>query len=367
MKFFRSSKPVKKQPPEYSAFTGEQIPPPPIEGLAALSITDPQFSERMEDVAHFFQGMSHKEVLEFCLGFERPNTPILAEHVVLIAVQCGELYGERRALLDIGVHTVKRRGIQEKFASPGPHSLDIIRNVSYHHIIMQDNAYLVNLRGSPLDSQKTRFGRTRYVDGKEAKVVLENFLRQPVEPLLSRNEYCSVSNKYLVPGACPIVILQDGSWQRHSLLNTLGLEQITGENIVSMISTQRIACETGFGWRDKTFTLGQLATDLKIDFPEFRSAADWAAYSLITSVQMVMLSKIPLAEQPIQSVVNVVMLHSQCNQPLWGSEHYCSRCGHDSHSRKDCRVMQIVRKCPKCAKAGRHPAATTYIPLMCPW
>lgn len=363
---FHSSKPPEKRS-ESSASTGEQTLPPLIEGLATLSITDPLFSERMEDVAHFFQGMNYTETIEFCLGFKRPNTPVLAEHVVLIAVQYGELDGERPALLDIGVHTVKRRGIQENCACPGPHSLNIIRNVSYHHICMQDNARYVNLLGGTLDSQRNRFGCTRFVDGKEAKVVLEGFFRQPVEPLPSRKKCYPVSNKSLVPGACPIVILQDGSWQRHSLLNALSLEQIIGENIISMISTQQIAHETGFGWRDKTFTLGQLATDLKIDFPEHRSAADCAAYSLIMCIQMVMRSKTPLAKQPIQSIVNVAMLHSQCNQPLWGNEHHCSRCGQHDHIRKNCRVMQIVRMCSKCVKAGRHPAAWSHVPQMCSW
>ncbi|EUC43403.1 hypothetical protein COCMIDRAFT_7162 [Bipolaris oryzae ATCC 44560] len=360
MGHFHSSKPP-------SASTRDQVLAPPTEEFPASSIGDLQVSERMQDVAHFFQGMSHTEMLEFCLGFEKPNTPVLAEHVVLIAVQCGELSRERPALLDIGIHTVKRRDMQEKCACPGPHSLNIVRNASYHHMCIQDNARYVNLLEVALDSQKTCFGRTRFIDGKEAKVVLESFLRQPVEPLPTGEEYCAVSNKYLVPGACPIVILQDGTWQRHALLNTLGLEQIIGENTVSMISTLQIAREMGFGWRDKALTLGQLATDLKIDFPEHRSAADFAAYTLITSIQMVMRPKIPLAKQPIQSVINVAMLHSQCNQPLWGNEHYCSRCGQDDHSRKGCCVMQIIRMCSKCAKAERHPAAWSHVAQMCPW
>jgi hypothetical protein len=352
---------------KHNKFASKRLQPSPTESLATLSLTDPQSNECINNVARFFQDMSQTDILEYCLGFDKPSAPALAKHMVLIALECGKLNEEPHSLLDIGLHIVRRQMMQEQCPYYGPHSLNLIRNISYHHMCIQNNAHYVNRLGPALDSQRTRFGNTRFVKGEEAKEVLEEFFHQPVGSVPPQEQDCRIPSDHPVSGPCPIIILNYGIRQRHTLHNNLNLDQSIARNVVATISTQHIAYEKGFDWRPNALKLSQLAKDLKIDFPEHQSAADRAAYSLITAIQMVMRPKIPLAKETIQSVVNVTMLHSQCNTPVWGSEHYCSSCGQHDHSRKDCRIMHIVRVCPKCMKVGKYSAAWFHVQEMCPW
>jgi hypothetical protein len=139
------------------------------------------------------------------------------------------------------------------------------------------------------------------------------------------------------------------------------------KNIVATISAQSVAQEQGFGWRDESITLLQLTNDLGIDYPNSKTAADRAAYTLIDVVQIIMRPRFPRAKESIRFVVNLTMLHSQSLLPTWGKENLCTQCGGHDHRRRACGSLQSPIICTKCAKSRNHFSMYTHMAEVCPW
>jgi hypothetical protein len=336
--------------------TDEEFRPPSIEDTP------------MGEVNSYFRGLKQSEILEYCLGHDKSDDPALARHVVLIALTCGRVDQEPFPMLEIGVHTIKREDVRLNFNYPGPHSANILRNVSYHHMRLSHNAGHVNRLPNPMDAETNRFGSTRFVTLKETSEILEACLTRPIDPGNQKMEYCPLLDEY-VPEPdrfCPVVLLNFDKPQCDLLHETFGLRPWVWQNVVATISTQAIAQEQGFNWRDEPLTLSRLTNDLGIEYPTLTSAADHAAYTLIDAIQMVMRSKISTANESIRSVVNTTMLHSQCRVPGWGKENFCTKCGGNNHNRLKCRTASELA-CDSCMRAGRRDVMFTHHVIVCPW
>jgi hypothetical protein len=346
------------------------------EALTALPPTDKDFYPHsiegtpLGEVNSYFQGLKQADILEYCLGYDKPHAPALAEHVLLVALTCSNIDQAPRPMLGIGFHTTKRDDMQKHLENPGPHSMNILRNISYHHIRLSHNARFANGLPNPLEIENNRFGATRFVTIKEARKVLEDVLTRPIDswPGPQKLEYDHIVAEFVpVPiRYCPVVLLNFDTPQCASLQETFGFHPSIWQNVVATVSTKAIAQEQGLDWRDEPSTLPQLTKDLKMEYPDVPSAADHAAFTLTDAVQMVMRPKIPLAKESIRSVINTTMLHSQCAIPNWGEANFCTRCGGDDHRRPTCSTEPEVA-CEACLTAGRRTFAFTHTVLMCPW
>jgi hypothetical protein len=355
-------------------FSTETAANPSPEALSASPPTDEEFrppsieDTPMGEVNSYFRGLKQSEILEYCLGYDESDAPALTRHVVLIALTCGTVEEERFPMLDIGLHAMKREDIRLNFRNPGPHSARILQNISYYHMRLSHNAGHANRLPNPMDADINRFGSTRFVTLKEMSEVLEACLTRPIDPGNQKMEYCSLLDKY-VPEPdrfCPVVLLNFDKPQCDLIHDTFGLRPWVWQNVVATISTQGIAQEQGFNWRDDLLTLPQLTKDLGIEYPTLTSAADHAAFTLIDAVQMVMRPKIPTANESIRSVVNTTMLHSQCKVPSWGKENFCTKCGGDNHKRLKCRTAPELA-CDNCMHGGRRDVMFTHHVIVCPW
>jgi hypothetical protein len=324
----------------------------------------------MGDVNSYFQRLTQTEILEYCLGFDRTDAPALAEHVVLVALKCSTMDQEPYPMLAIGLHTLRREDMRKHLDNPGPHSANILRNISYHNLRMSHTASYANRLPNPMDIETNRFGATRFVSMKEAREVLEDALMQPKDsrPGPQQLEYCPFTDEYLPKPIrfCPVVLLNYDTPQCELLQDTFGFRPSIWQNVVATISTHDIAQEQGFDWRDTPLTLDQLTKDIKMEYPHLPSPADHAAYTLIDAVQIIIRPKIPVARESIRSVINTTMLHSQCNIPSWGEENFCTRCGENDHQRPRCRAEPELA-CGKCFKDGRYEFMFTHNVVVCPW
>jgi hypothetical protein len=317
------------------------------EPLIAAPVPAPTLggNPNLESVTSFFEKLKHTEILEFCLGYDRPDAPALAEHVVVIALECGFLTQNSSSLLDIGLHEIQRNQMRDHLSSPGPHSANLLKNIAYYHLRMQHNAHFANCLPNPNDLEDNHFGITRFVDEEEAKKILDDSfvkrIKSEPEPLMYdpiRDEYVTLESS-----KCefrPIVLLGFCEPQIQRLYDTLRFCPSILKNVVATISAQTIARDQGFDWRGNIITLPQLSNDLGIDNLESKTAADHAAHTLIDVIQMVMRPKIPLAKESIRSVINSTMLHSQSHEPPWGKVNLCTQCGEGDHRRRACDVIK---------------------------
>lgn len=289
----------------------------------------------IESVVNFFSAFSQIEILEYCLGYEKPGAPDPAEDVVLIALKCRSLDEEPHPLLEVGVHFISRCDAKEVLEKPGPHSLKILRRIAYSHTIIKDNAHYTNRLPNPHEAEINRFGATRFVSKDDQKDLLEQIFGQTTS---SGSPTASESS---IPILCPVVLLSYDVPQWHTLLDTFKFDSHMGKNVVAVISTKRIASEPGYRWGSATTTLSQLTQELEIEYPAQQSASDQAAYALIDAIQLVMRPKIPLARESIQSVINHTMLSSQSEIPWWGEKDFCTMCGESGHRRLMCRFQGI--------------------------
>jgi hypothetical protein len=106
-------------------FTEPSTTPFP-EALVVLPPTDTEYyppspltSIFVEAVKFYFNGLSQIDILEYCLGFDKPNAPALAEHVVLIALKCSTMDQESFPMLAIGLHTIKRDDMRQHLVLDG--------------------------------------------------------------------------------------------------------------------------------------------------------------------------------------------------------------------------------------------------------
>jgi hypothetical protein len=165
----------------------------------------------MGNVTRFFEGLNNTEIFEYCLGFDKPGAPALAERVVLIVLKCGTA-SQEPFLMDMGLHFIHREDMRDRLSCPGPHSANILNNVRYHHLRMQHNAHFANCLPNPNALENNHFGATRFVDEEEANAFLEASFAKRIKtepvPLFYdpiRDEY--VRSKYEEGEFRPIVTL----------------------------------------------------------------------------------------------------------------------------------------------------------------
>jgi len=325
------------------------------------TVTTPIVDSHMEGVSEFFSTLSQTEILEYCLGYDKHKAPGLAADAVLIAVNCHSLEKKPHPLLEIGIHFISRKGAKKELANPGPHSLNLLRRISYRHIIIEDNACHANLLPNPQEAETNHFGATRFVRMEDAKDVLEQMFR-----MSTMTSSCNV-NGTRIPRLCPLVLLNYDLPQWPTLQQVFSFDPSIGQNMVATISTKHIAYESGDPWSSAATTLSQLTEELNIEYPAKQSAADHAAYTLIDAVQLAMRPKMPLARESIRSVVNTTMLYSQSDIPLWGYEDLCTLCGEQGHRRLRCHLRRIGVECWKCTSVGRQWKRDTHTSNMCPF
>lgn len=313
-------------------------------------------------VFNFFSALSPTEILEYCLGYEKPGAPDLAEDVVLIALRCHTLDEEPHPLLQIGVHFISRHEAKVELENPGPHSSNILCQIAYSHTIIKENAHHANRLPNPREAEINRFGATRFVSIDDQKDVLERIFGLPT---MNDSPTASESD---VPPLCPVVLLGYDVPQWHTLLDTFTFDRFMGQNVVAVVQTKKIACEPGYRWHSAAPTLSQLTQELEIEYPARQSASDQAAYALIDAIQLVMRPRIPLARESIQSVINHTILSSQSQIPWWGERDFCTMCGDSGHRRLRCRFRMVpIEECWKCFLAERHSVKYTHVPEMCPF
>ncbi|KAG9193755.1 hypothetical protein G6011_03790 [Alternaria panax] len=292
----------------------------------------------MDSIGAFFKGKDKIEILEYCLGFDKPGAPALAEHVVLIALECGTF---PKHLVEVGLHILERKDARSRLWSPGPHSANILNNVAYHHLRLLGEAHFANRFEEPNMLEDNHFGTTRFVDHEEAKEFLQEcFGRRVKMETTIPPTYGPVTEEYAECEFGPIVLLNFQKPQLRPLQSTFGCHPSIWKNVVATINAREIATEQGFNWREDPRTLQQLTGDLGISYPNSYTTADRAAYTLIDAVQMAMRPRFPPAQETIMSVVNFAMLHSQSLIPDWGTGKFCTKCGSHHHRRRQCRLPQ---------------------------
>ncbi|EFQ91991.1 hypothetical protein CFE70_009381 [Pyrenophora teres f. teres 0-1] len=322
----------------------------------------PGMHSNLGSVSNFFSTLSQTEILEYCLGYDKPDAPKLAEHVILIALKCHSLDKPPYPLLEIGIHSISRHDTKKELSNPGSHSLNILRRIAYHHMIIEDNARHANRLPNPRDAEINRFGATRFVNMDDAKDVLDHMFRTPT---MIKSP---ADSKSCIPCLCPLVILNYDVPQLPALQLAFKFDASIAQSLVATINTKRISCELGCPWRNAEVTLSQMTQDLKIECPDKQSAADQAAYALINAIQLAMRPKIPLTRESIRSVINTTMLYSQSDVPWWGEKNLCTVCGEHGHKRQKCSwVQQQMVECWKCTSAGRICLMKTHTPKMCPY
>ncbi|EDU49399.1 hypothetical protein PtrSN002B_007471 [Pyrenophora tritici-repentis] len=337
--------------------TGRTEPPePPTE-----STKPGVHRQHLGHVSNFFSTLSQTEILEYCLGYDKPNAPKLAEQVILIALKCHSLDKQPYPLLEIGIHYLPRHVAKKELANPGPHSLNLLRRIAYYHIILEENARHANRLSDPRDAEINRFGATRFVNMDDARIVLGQMFRT-VTMIES-----PAGSKSCVPSLCPVVILNYDVPQVPALQLAFEFDYSIAQSMVATINTKRINCELNCPWRSAEIPLSQLTQDLKIESPDKQSAADQAAYALIDAIQLVMRWKIPRAKESIRSVINTTMLYSQSDVPWWGEKDLCTVCGEHGHKRQKCHwVQQRMVECWECTSARRLCVGHIHTPEMCP-
>jgi hypothetical protein len=325
-------------------------------------------------VKAFFDGLNDTDKFEYCLGFDKPGAPPLAESVTLIALECGTVLGEEH-VMDIGLHVIEREDMRRHLPLPGPHSANLFKSVAYHHLRMQQNAHYVNQLPDPNHGESNHFGATRFMDEEEVAAFLEACFVRRIKKEPEETIDDPIRDGYVMPQSeegefRPVVLVNFHLDQLHKLRllqKTFDCRPDIWNNVVGTISTQDIATQQGFDWRDTKITLSQLCCGFGFSHLDSGSAADYAAYTLICAVQMVMRRRIPLARESIRSVVNTTMLYSQSIVPAWGKKNFCTRCAKDTHRRPACDWMHVAVVCSNCGRNGRRNLMYTHTLKVCGW
>lgn len=307
-----------------------------------LNIYEKALQPRMKKIQSFLNGLTDTAILEYSLGFDVPNAPDLAKECIIVVMKSrlSESKIMPGVLLELGLHTFERKAMRSQMADPGPHSQKMLRAVKYHHIRILEHAKYVNLTPDPPDDRQlsTEFGAVRFVELDGAEDIIHGVLNKLVDP--ARPDL----------GTRPVILLNyDDNDDYKIIQDTMGLPSSIWRNVIGTISTQQIAWEQHVDWRDSSISLPELAAFLKIDFGyEQQGASNFAAYTLIAAIQLVMRPKAVEANIGNQEILNHTILQSQSQIPIWGERMFCTRCGRKDHARWSCYVHPAVLTCSQC-------------------
>ncbi|KAF2825132.1 hypothetical protein CC86DRAFT_383072 [Ophiobolus disseminans] len=262
-----------------------------LEAFQGLSISDiPESS--LEGVRRFFNNMSDSAILEYTFGIDKPGAPELAEHTIVIAVDCEKFEYEPRCLTEYGLHTFLRKDMAPTLANPGAYGENMMRAVYYYHIRLRATAHYVNRKWCPGNPDNNRVGVTRFATDQQAKDFLLYSIAWPVDP------------KQPDGSKCPIVLLGHAVKNDLEMLQELGVDSSVLSNVVAVIDTQIIAKEKGIYGRGNEIGLA----------------------TLMSQYGMVMGKKLPVpASRSLQDVVDDLEVYSEIVVPDAGTARYCTR------------------------------------------
>tara|TARA_R110002003_G_scaffold180_6_gene14381 strand:+ start:7453 stop:8385 length:933 start_codon:yes stop_codon:yes gene_type:complete len=307
----------------------------------------------MEQVRRFFRGMSGSDILEYGLGFEKTDAPTLAKSTIVVVMDFEKFEFEPRCLTEYGLNTFTRKEMMPILANPGPHGENLLRNIYYYHIRVQESAHYVNRKWCPGNPENNRFGITRFATKQQAKDFLTSCIAWPVD------ETNPDGNK------CLVIFLGHAVGNEIEMLQQeLGVDPSVISNVVAIIDTQDIAREKGIRGRGQKIGLGHLMDVCDVSFRDAHTAGNDAAYTIIGALQMVIEGKFPNSpNRTLQAVVDALELYSRGVWPQVGVLNYCTRCGNFDHSRPQCYGR--IKRCERCLKSGHEKAAYTHITRLC--
>ncbi|KAH9876695.1 hypothetical protein J1614_003827 [Plenodomus biglobosus] len=270
-------------------------------------------SQAFADAAAHLRPLDHFDILEYCVGFDKPDFPKLMEDCVLLSlsVENQKPYPIRWA--ELGISTLQRKEAQKHIARPGEHSEALMKCASFCHIRIEENMRFLNMKEDAKDrhSHRNRFGQTCFTSEKDAKDILSEVLIDKPIVLLVFNEN---ENPYSL------------SW-------SLELPPEMFNSVVATISTQRIAREQNIDWNmEKRKNLEDIGKSLGFQCENLDGPSNQAGFNLVAAIQIAMRARIKLSKIPLQTKVKELQIESQSQYNPWGVEKLCFKCGSTNHS-----------------------------------
>ncbi|KAF2848631.1 hypothetical protein T440DRAFT_356891, partial [Plenodomus tracheiphilus IPT5] len=229
--------------------------------------------------------LDHFDILEYCLGFEKPNFPTLLENCHLVSIYVEREKDHPALWSELGFSILQRKKAQEHITKPGDHSETLMQSASFGHLRVQENMRFLNLKEDSRDihSHRNRFGQTRFSTEQEAKWILKGVLTgQPIVLLT----YYEDHDSHILPGLLELPLDDFGC-------------------ILATISTQRIARERNIDWyMEKRKDLEDVSRFLGFKCEDLDGPTNYAGFNMVAAIQMAMRSKIRSAEIPLQTKVN---------------------------------------------------------------
>lgn len=343
----------------------ELAPPPP-----------PTPEKRLKVLADFYSNKTEKAILLEALGAKRdpmdgmPAIAIpLVEHMITICIDTESWTNNTDIMTELGMDTFSRRKGREinTTTGPGPHGVNIMKALDFHHFRIAENAHLLSNRQGSYGPLGNRFGKTRFVTFKELRVVLDHFFNQDI-----------VSDDPELQG-CKRPVILVGHALRHDLenVNKEGLEYNFTKypTIVAKVDTQPLARQTKV-WipQDdmKTNEIGlRVLIEEKIGFLHLddHTASNDAARTMMCGIWMCLPPAFTSSQsQTMQQVANDVEKHSSLySEAPYGSVHCCVKCGGRDHS---AAVCSAVVQCAACYRfdsgPNRDENVASHVETYCP-
>lgn len=307
---------------------------------------------QMEELREFLSLLSSANILRMVLGFTHPESPPLAQHVIINCIDCESLEFNHDLMTEIELACFDSQSVRPFAGAHGPHAESILNKVHFYHLRMIEHAHRVNrlhCKGKP---ENNRFGSTRFLTSDEAMNMLTELFTWLIDP--NRPEL----------GHCPIIFLGHAIRNESEMLDvSIGFNPQSFSNVVATNDTQAIADEVNIRDRDPRISLPILYKHVGFEYCDGHTAVNDAAYTLFAAMLMVMHGFLP--EPPTKStqqVVNEIEQGSKESDCYYVILKYCTRCGSRKHLRTTCHVKVF---CETCRAAGRLNAATTHRTHLC--
>jgi hypothetical protein len=359
-----SPTPSEVSPPPSSASTSPKISHASAmaSGKAVpLNPTTPALAE----LKGYLDTKTNTEVLRHCLGLSTfEDAPYMIDRIIVVCFDTEGWTADSSKLTEVGFNTFDTRDTRA-VSAPGTYGKNLMDQVFFYHIRVQENSHLLNIKYCPGDPMSNRFGQTRFLTIDETKTCLDKTFGWPLEVSTPKD------------GFCPVILMGHAlGGDLDKLQNTINWNPQSLGNVVKIIDTQKIIREIGW-WNEKDQAgLPAIVHRCSFTYRNAHTASNDAAMTTIAAIQMV-LPGAKKWENPegtkndaIQDIIDKLEAESvEKGDWSFGSDKFCLRCGSRTHMQDDdsfagktCR--ERVR-CEHCIAAGRFGPSFSHTTERC--
>ncbi|KAK1916558.1 hypothetical protein P3342_012182 [Pyrenophora teres f. teres] len=295
-----------------------------------------------------FAEVSHLDILVHCMGGPRVSdipdiAKDLAEHIIVICVDCEHWSDNTDETTEIGIATFSRQVLRPLVLQGdfGDHGEHLLQQVKFYLFRLIETAHLPCMNAASRGVNGNRFGKGRFVTNDEAHKIMEGLFVQPIKDVPG------------VQGNHPIIVLgQDVGHDKENLKNkSISFDMESYGTLVREIDTQVIVRDRKYWTAPNNEQIGlvNLVKELWFEHSDPHTAANDAGRTLISAFQMALgghVCKLETKKTMLQVATGIEKYSVENFTSIGGVEEYCWKCGSPDHMIAACTATGL--ECNEC-------------------